>query len=301
MIEINAQQYSLHLSNLAVKSLIEEAELTPKPGLVDKKDSGTHTDMTLDLMIKSAHGLNSTFRTIAEASYKEKPSPFLREKIAAIGRSGETTMFKLTGGINTHKGAIWALGLLVSSAAMNRDESTMETIVHSAGKLACFHDRYQPKIQTNGSRVNEKYGVMGAKGEALLGFPHIREFSFPILQDSRKKGVSEDISRLNALLSLMANIDDTCILHRGGIDALYHTKQQAKEILERGLEWDAGHWTLLKKLDHTLHLFNASPGGSADLLAATLFLDYLHQEKTTRHNTSKKISIGGNPIGSLNL
>ncbi|MBM7585385.1 triphosphoribosyl-dephospho-CoA synthase [Bacillus pakistanensis] len=297
MIENNAQQFSLHLSNLAVKALIEEAELTPKPGLVDKKDSGTHTDMTLDLMIKSAYGLSSTFRSIAEASYKEKPSLSLREKIAAIGRSGEATMFKTTGGINTHKGAIWALGLLVSSAAMHRND-TMETIVHSAGRLARFHDRHQPKIQTNGLRVNEKYGVLGAKGEALLGFPHIREFSFPILHDSRTKGISEDLSRLNALLSLMANIDDTCILHRGGMDALYHTKQQAKEILERGLEWDAGHWVILEKLDHTLHLFNASPGGSADLLAATLFLDYLYQEKTIRY---EKKSIGGNPIGSLNL
>ncbi|PWW28340.1 triphosphoribosyl-dephospho-CoA synthase [Cytobacillus oceanisediminis] len=271
------QTYSFNLGKLAVQSLIEEAELTPKPGLVDQNNSGSHTDMSLKTMIKSAKALETTFREIAETSLNRIPSQQLREEIAVIGRRGEQAMFKATGGVNTHKGAIWALGLLVSSAAMDLGKSGIEEIAIQAGSLALFTDRNLPAVKTNGSFVKARFGVNGAKGEAEQGFPHVRHFGLPILYESRKRCMNENLCRLNVLIALMAELNDTCILHRGGAKALSSTKKRAKEILKAGGVSTAKGWQLLKQLDQSLCLQKVSPGGSADLLAATIFMDFLDQ------------------------
>ncbi len=268
---------SLYLGKLAVQSLIEEAELTPKPGLVDKKSSGSHRDMSLNTMIRSAIALEDTFSEIAETSFNRTPSQELREEIAVIGRRGEQEMFRATGGVNTHKGAIWALGLLVSSAAMDLGKCPGTEIAFQAGRLALYEDRNLPADNTNGSRVKARFGVDGARGEAEQGFPHIRQIALPVLAGSRKRGLKENYCRLNVLIALMAELNDTCILHRGGAEALESTKAHAKEIvMAGGVSADKG-WRLLEQLDQSLCSMNVSPGGSADLLAAAIFLDYLDQ------------------------
>jgi len=270
----NRESYSNKLSALAVRALIDEANLTPKPGLVDQSNNGSHSDLTIDLMIKSAKSLEKTFKQIASVSFGLQPHQLLREEIAVIGRMGESIMYQASNGVNTHKGAIWALGLLVSSASMNQSNN-INRIVAQAGELACFPDRHYPYTKTNGTRVIERYGVQGAKGEAESGFPHIMEFSLPMLTESRKLGIDENAARLNTLLALMANLNDTCILHRGGMEALDVTKRLAAEILHAGGASTSDGRELLKELDSKLIQLNVSPGGSADLLAATLFLDSL--------------------------
>ncbi|HZH58967.1 MAG TPA: triphosphoribosyl-dephospho-CoA synthase [Metabacillus sp.] len=259
--------YSEEVARLAVASLIEEVELTPKPGLVDQRNTGAHQDLTLTLMKKSAHSLYNTFLTIAISSYGELPSQQLREKIANIGRNGEREMFDVTGGVNTHKGAIWSLGLLTSALAMGKGTYTIIEIAKKAGELARFPDRFCPPSVTNGKRVMAKYGVNGAKLEAEQGFPHILNHSLPTLYQSREAGMSENEAKLYALLSLITQLDDTCILHRGGMKALQFVKKHAAIILEKK-ELD-----LLYSLDDDFIQRNLSPGGSADLLAATLFID----------------------------
>lgn len=279
----NIQAFTENVAALAVQALIEEAKLTPKPGLVDKESAGSHHDMSFELMIKSARSLEPAFREIAKVSYRRLSSQELREEIAVIGRKGELAMFQTTGGINTHKGAIWALGLLVSSYVMNPEETSPEKIAFSAGRIALFPDRNRPEQMSNGERVKTRYGVNGALGEAQEGFPHIRNISLPVLYASRRRGISEDLCRLNVLISLMASLDDTCILHRGGSQALSLTKQLSTEILISGGVWTQTGWKVLKELDQALRRCNASPGGSADLLAATLFLDSLNKKNERRY------------------
>ncbi|MGM0876059.1 MAG: triphosphoribosyl-dephospho-CoA synthase [Bacillota bacterium] len=267
------QLFSLNVAKVAVRSLIEEVELTPKPGLVDRRNTGAHKDLSIQLMRKSSESLGDTFEKIAFISYGRSPSQSLREEIAAIGRDGEKRMFEVTGGVNTHKGAIWAIGLLVTAASMGKGMFTVEEIVALAGELARFPDRYCPDTSTNGGNATVKYGVVGARGEAQQGFPHIIQFSLPMLNRSRAYGFTEEEARLNALLSLIAHLDDTCILHRGGSKALSFAKKQAASILTNGnLDW-------LNKLDEDFIKRNISPGGSADLLAATLFLDEIQANK----------------------
>lgn len=277
---LDKQDLSHFLASSAVRSLIEEAELTPKPGLVDKDDSGSHSDMTFETMIKSAEALEPTFRGIAEASFKRDPSQELREEIAAIGRRGEIEMLEATGGINTHKGAIWALGLLVSSIAMNPDVASMNKITFTAGELARFSDRNLTEQMTNGNLAKARYGVNGAKGEAQQGFPHVLKVALPVLLASRIRGMEEGHCRINVLVALMASLDDTCILHRGGAEALNSTKSFAADIMTSGGVSTKKGWKLLGQLDQSLRTYNASPGGSADLLAAALFLDFFQQSRT---------------------
>ncbi|WP_205895277.1 triphosphoribosyl-dephospho-CoA synthase, partial [Metapseudomonas otitidis] len=110
------------LADRAVDALIDEADLTPKPGLVDRRGSGAHSDLHLGLMHASALSLWPCFRQMAEAAlqHREVGAP-LREALGRIGREGEAAMLATTGGVNTHRGAIWALGLLVAAWALEPD------------------------------------------------------------------------------------------------------------------------------------------------------------------------------------
>ncbi|MED2974110.1 triphosphoribosyl-dephospho-CoA synthase [Fictibacillus sp. B-59209] len=263
------------LAHFAVTALIDEAMLTPKPGLVDKESKGAHTDMSIDLMLKSAYALQSTFAEMAEASKGQFPSQDLREKLAEIGRRGEQIMFQTTNGVNTHKGAIWALGLLTASAAIHGPHVSPQKIAQTAGEIAKYNDRWSSEFITNGLKVKKKYGISGATGEAQQGFPHIVLIALPVLWCARKKGLSETTARLDALLSIIAHLDDTCILHRGGTEALSAAKAGAKTVLDVGGSSTLEGGRALVELDRMLLSYNASPGGCADLLAGTLFLDRL--------------------------
>ncbi|MDV2685962.1 triphosphoribosyl-dephospho-CoA synthase [Alkalihalophilus lindianensis] len=261
------------LAGCAVQALIDELRLTPKPGLVDLNDTGVHDDLNVSIMMRSAESLRETFEKMAVVSFNEEPSQTLREEIAYIGRQGEQEMFQATGGTNSHKGAIWSLGLLVSSASIYRGHVEASQLLETAGRIARFEDRYVPQEVTNGSVVKRKYKVNGAREEAELAFPHIKHFSLPTLLSGRARGINEEDARLNALISLIANLDDTCILHRGGKEALIDAQRLANLILASGGVSTSEGFQTLSNLNSSMHTHNASPGGCADLLAATLFVD----------------------------
>src|SRR5919112_308269 len=130
------------VADLAVQALLQEAELTPKPALVDRRGGGAHYDMDLGMLFSSAYALHPTFRDLATRAYGCAPSRWLREELAAIGRRGEAAMFAVTGGVNTHRGAIWALGLLTAAAAMAPPEASPTDVAALAGRVAAFPDRY---------------------------------------------------------------------------------------------------------------------------------------------------------------
>ncbi|SDH66942.1 triphosphoribosyl-dephospho-CoA synthase [Alteribacillus persepolensis] len=272
----NRRSCGEELAEAAVNALIEEAALTPKPGLVDKNNSGAHTDLDFDLMVTSAVSLKDTFKSIAQFAFQHPINQSLREEIAAIGRVGEENMLAATGGVNTHKGAIWALGLLTAAAAsLNSNKMSAESITRAAGTLAQLRDRKAAYQETNGTRVKRRYGTRGAKEEAQLGFPHVTQFALPVLYKKRQKHIQEEEARLDALLAVMSSLDDSCLLHRGGMEALQITKQQSRAILKAGGVSAAEGYVQLQELDEALIKRNASPGGSADMLAAALLIDKL--------------------------
>jgi len=276
----NAARSAL-LGALARQALIAEAELTPKPGLVDRRGSGAHKDLSLDLMRRSALAIEPFIRRMALQSVNEVPSATLRAALAATGRAAESVMLRVTNGSNTHKGAIWTLGLLAASAAAKPYSFDAVAIADTAALIASFEDSHIPRPVSHGDIVARKFGVTGARGEAMRGFPHIVGVGLPMLRARRDHRAPEQTARLDALLSIMAVLDDTCLLYRGGESALRAAKNDAAAVLCAG---GAGFRTgrrRLRELDLRLIELGVSPGGSADLLAGVLFLDAIerHQQK----------------------
>jgi triphosphoribosyl-dephospho-CoA synthase len=269
------------MARLAREALIAEAELTPKPGLVDRRGSGAHTDLSLAIMRRSAFAIEPYFCEMAYISRGTRPSQQMRERLAAIGRVAERTMLKASGGSNSHKGAIWVLGLLISAAAM-QDQGNVpaSAVATTAMDIAFFEDRASPRLISHGDLVAKRYGVAGARGEALRGFPHVVDVGLPRLRGRRASGATEQVARLDTLLSIMSHLDDTCLLYRGGRTALITAKEGAITVERAGGSGTAIGRQYLERLDGQLLDLKVSPGGSADLLAATLFLDAVEQRQT---------------------
>jgi triphosphoribosyl-dephospho-CoA synthase len=266
------------LADGAVWSLIEEANLIPKPGLVDARGSGAHSDMNLEMLHRSARSLWGTFAGIAEEAWQAGENIRLRERLAWLGREGERNMLRTTRGVNTHRGAIWTLGLLCAGAAMlSGKQNSAENICEQASRIARLPDSYTSWIKSHGDKACEQFGARGARGEAESGFPHIIEIGLPMLKRSRSQGLTEEFARLNTLVAIMADLDDTCLLHRGGLTAMASAKAGAKTILQLGGASTPDGFSALCDLDCGLLRLNASPGGSADLLAGVLFLDFMER------------------------
>jgi triphosphoribosyl-dephospho-CoA synthase len=288
------------MARLARQALIAEAELTPKPGLVDRRGSGAHTDLSLDLLRRSAMAIEPYFYKMVVVSQGGCPCQSIRERLASIGRHAERAMLEATNGSNSHKGAIWALGLLVSALAMHdRDTATASAVVGAAkgtvtgsaiggtakdvvtasavaataAEIVSFEDRAVPRLASHGDAVAKRHGVAGARGEARSGFPHVMNVTLPMLRRRRQDGATEEVARLDALLSTMSRLDDTCVLHRGGEEALAIAKEGALAVERAGGAGTVTGARRLQTLDRRMLELNVSPGGSADLLAAALFLD----------------------------
>ncbi len=270
------------IADLAVTALRSEAALTPKPGLVDGRGSGAHADMTLRTLHDSAEALRTAFAQCASAATRFGLSTDLRAEIGVIGRAGERNMLAATGGVNTHRGALWALGLLCAGAARGR--GLEETVAFAAG-LASIPDPAlvagPPARRSHGALVRLRFGVPGAAGEAQAGFPHVTAHALPRLRAARLAGADEDTARLDALLSLIAHLDDTCLLHRGARRGLRAVQSGAADVLRAGGCRTARGQRRFRRLDALCARRGLSPGGSGDLLSATLFLDALDDERTS--------------------
>jgi triphosphoribosyl-dephospho-CoA synthase len=277
--ELDALEHR-YLASLARESLVAEAQLTPKPGLVDRRGSGSHTDLSLEIIIRSAAAIEPFFRHMAAASTSARVDAGLRAVLAAIGREAESAMFKATGGTNSHKGAIWILGLLIAGASSSQATAPAR-VAEVAGSIARIPDPAGLQLVSHGDLVRVRYGAAGARGEACAGFPHVIDGGLPALNLARNRGLCEETSRLTALLQIMASLEDTCVLYRGGSEGLEWVQRGARAVLEAGGPGTSPGNALLHQLDRALFEHRLSPGGSADLLAATLFLDTLDGSKGT--------------------
>jgi triphosphoribosyl-dephospho-CoA synthase len=260
------------IADAAVGALFTEALLTPKPGLVDASAQHSHPDMTLALLATSAGALRDPLQQCADAERAMPLGLELRAHIGAIGRAGERSMLVATGGVNTHRGALWALGLL--SAGVAAAENDFEA-VDFASRLAHLPDtaRSVSRTMSHGEHARLRYGAGGAVGEARAGFPHVVDHGLPMLRSCRRRGEPADAAALNALMAIMATLDDTCVLHRGGLRGLDFVHRSAAAVLSSGgCATPAGH-RRLERFCRQAHRRGLSMGGSADLLAATLFLD----------------------------
>lgn len=264
---------------LARDALVAEVMLSPKPGLVDQWNNGSHSDLTVELMVRSANCLAPYFAQMAAEGQRYHSDQTtdsllaLREKIGRIGRDAESQMMMVTNNVNTHRGAIWALGLLATSAGMLGENATSNDLCVVAGRIACLPDQFVKQTWSKGLKATRQYQINGAREQAQNGFPAILDIAFPALITSRQNGDSEPHAQLNALVALMAELTDTCVLSRSGMKGLKLMQQGANDIIRVGGVATESGFSKLIELNRDMVAINASPGGAADLLAATLFVD----------------------------
>jgi len=274
------ESQAVRLAAFAVDALVDEAMLTPKPGLVDMRGSGSHSDLTWLLMCRSACALQPAFRCMAQAGAALANPFLLRRRIGAIGREAEAAMLAASGGVNTHRGAIWALGLLVTAAARCGPGADAAAIAAAAGALAAIDDPGAPgRTGNKGELACRTHGVGGARGQARAGFPAVLHAALPMLRLSRARGDGEAQARINALLAVMSTLDDTCLLARGGRYAMTATQSGARRVLDLGGVATARGRAALAALEARMRRLHVSPGGAADLLAAALLLDRIEEQQ----------------------
>ena len=270
-------QCSAILGDLAADSLLIEARLTPKPGLVDAENSGAHQDMDLATFEASAAVLRPWFRRCVMAGW-ERADP---ADLVVIGLSAEQDMYQVTSGVNTHKGALYSLGL--ACAAMGELAAAGERldVDRVCARVAQISTGLSPQPsgepRTHGERALVELGLTGARGEAWAGFPRARSYAIPAIANYFEQGWSRDDALLATLVHLMAFTADTNLYARGGEAALRATWAWARGYVlaeKRGdieLRGEAFQ-TELRRLNADFARRNWSPGGSADLLALSWFL-----------------------------
>lgn len=273
-----------NIGSWALEAMLMEAACTPAPGLVDRDNSGAHQDMDFFTFLMSSSALAGSMFRCAAAGYQHEGSPAeLLPILRYIGKEGELQMLEATKGVNTQKGLLFLLGILAAAAAYtirNKAVITAEQILATvaamtqgivARELALLPTGQAVKL-TAGEKLYLRYGVTGIRGEVEAGIPSIRNHGLPVLKQALAAGLSLNDALVHTLMSLMTVVEDTTILNRHSMEVLLDVQQQAKGIMAHGgMMSDAGR-AQIAALDETFIVGNISPGGVADLLAATYFL-----------------------------
>ena len=263
------------IATLAADALRSEVWLTPKPGLVDSINNGSHSDMDLPLFLRSIDAITPwlhQFYALGQQDFLQSRQAMLM-RIRPTGIACEQAMFCATQGVNTHKGGIFSLGLLCTAAGRihaRRQPLTRRGMCHEVAAMTqgLIERELQSCRQpvTAGERLFVTYGMTGARGEAQSGFLTLRRHVLPYWYDEN----NTERRSLNALLRLMAYNPDTNLVSRGGLNGLHFVQDYARRLLKKGWQKED-----LQEMDRQLIARHLSPGGSADLLAiATVLMGF---------------------------
>ena len=271
------------LAALAAKALLYEVCTTPKPGLVDRKNNGSHRDMDVFTFLDSTAALLPYFEEAVRLGMETRDLPpqetFCRLRQA--GAAGERAMFRATGGVNTHKGAVFTLGTVCAAAGrlwtavgFSKD---LEATLALPGEMSAqavqedFEAIRREGAHTTGQRLYLEHGLEGIRGELSRGLPAVAQIGLPTLRRRLEAGDSLEQAGIQVLLALMAQVVDTNLIARGGLEGQQWAMEQAKNLTQGS----AVSQKEAEKLDRALIERNLSPGGCADLLAITYFLEFL--------------------------
>jgi len=265
----------------AHRALLAELMLTPKPGLVDRRNSGAHRDMNMQTFLESARAIAPWWQRFVEigCALAHVPACDVLQRVRPTGMLCEKAMLEATGGVNTHKGAIFSLALLCSAAgrlfaqgvALNRERICAEVARICVG-LVDRELNGTRVAQTAGERIFRRHGLTGARGEAASGYALVRTVALPVYDRLRLEGAGEDVALLQVLLHLLAVNGDTNLVSRGGPAGLNYVRACAGMLLREGGSLAPDGVKKLEAFDDELIARRLSPGGSADLLGVTWFL-----------------------------
>lgn len=273
---------SEQIGRCCTSALYSEVCASPKPGLVDPLSSGSHQDMDYSTFIRSIAAISPYFSAAAAIGCRAKHiDGDTLCVLRPVGIECEKAMFDATGGVNTHKGAIFSLGIVAAAAGYcrrNLNDLSADAVCSAAGVIAGaaikdFSFAADGEARTEGRRLYDCYGILGIRGEAASGFYSVRNYSLPIMRKLIAEGRhSENEICLDTLLHLMARVQDTNVIARCGIGAIGYVKSTAENALAMGGGLTPSGRQELLRMDGEYIKRNISPGGCADLLAVTVTL-----------------------------
>lgn len=267
---------SERVAELAKRSLIEEVHTTVKPGLVDLSNNGSHRDMNVQTFEDSANALVDYFRkcvTIGINTAENTPEETIYE-LRKAGIEAEKIMYNATKGVNTHKGIIYSMGVILGAIGRlwkpDNPIGKTESILSECSAMtrnAVEKDFADIDGSTAGGRLYLKEGIRGIRGEVAEGFPSVRNIALPIYKSELAKRKNKNDAGVITLLHLIAKIYDTSIYNRGGAEGVKYAQEYAKKLIcNTPTQKD------IEEMDKAFIEKNLSPGGCADLLAITYFL-----------------------------
>ncbi len=271
------------IAHLATRALHAELDTTPKPGLVDKDNSGAHRDMDHALMSRSIRAIHPYFVRLALLGFAaDMPN---HDDIVKTGIEAERAMFEATNGVNTYKGALFSMGLAVVAAAGKAWQGysiTPQALSAAISKLAfAFPDTKG----THGSKAkqtaaSETATFKGALDNAREGYPMLFNDWLPFYANLSKNGEPHALHL--TLLRIMCDLDDTNIVYRTSLAMMKQVKEESRSVLSRWSgathgtpQADAGTNldTILGDMNRSFVQRNISPGGSADMLSLVVFIN----------------------------
>jgi triphosphoribosyl-dephospho-CoA synthase len=261
------------IAAVAHDCLILELETWPKPGLVSHVDAGSHCDMNADILRISAATIAPYFAALAASG----AAACGMDRLRIIGLEAEGAMREATRGVNTHRGAIFGLGLLCAAAGARAAGRIDAGLPLGAVVSRLWGEGILDGpilLHSHGEAARRRYGAGGARMEAAFGFPSVYELGLPALKrGALRSGGDPEAARVEACFALIAKVEDTNLLHRGGPAGLSFARAAARRFLEGGSVGRPG-WQDRARIVHEIFIARRlSPGGSADLLAMTLFVD----------------------------
>lgn len=270
---------------LACRALLYEVGTTPKPGLVDRLNSGSHRDMDFFTFMDSAAALWPYFEECARVGQRTAADP-PEDTFAALrgpARLAENAMLRATGGANTHKGAIFTVGTLCGALGRLPREAWREpeTVLSQAAAMTEglvereLAGLTEDGARTTGQKLYLRHGITGVRGQIEAGLPAVKNVGLPTLERGLAQGKSLNVAGCAALLAMLAAAVDTNLIARGGLDGQREAAEQAARLLERE---PFPSREVLEELDRQFIEKNLSPGGSADLLAVCYLLHFLRTE-----------------------
>lgn len=264
------------LSDLSLEGMIYEVSSSPGFGLVTPLTSGSHKDMDFFTFLSSSFVLKKGFKKMAEVMYSSLPLDIAFQKIREIGKVTEREMFEATSGVNTHKGMIFLMGIAVGATARalyeKRAFRDIQQIICEMTKdiLKDFENVDRDKKLTHGERLFLEHGFTGIRGEIKNGLDIVFNGSLRVFSSAFEKTENINFSALHTLIYLMSKVMDSTIVYRHNFEMLEQVQKEMREVLAKGGAFiqDREYFT---NLENEYISKNISPGGSADLLAVTIY------------------------------
>lgn len=286
-----ANKLTKQVAQLATKALLYEVALTPKPGLVDRANNGSHHDMNYYTFLNSIMALTPYFQDYVDLGYQHEGTlEDLFDYCRVIGIQAEQDMLEATRGINTHKGANFSFGVILTATGYflkNNpklpleaiDVETILVIVQKMTENLIKHDFAKIHLKaklSNGERLYLEKGMTGIRGEAANGYPAVHHLLLPFLRQYRERHEKDEVVLLRSLVLLMSEVEDGNILHRGGYDAWQQVKKDMLKLHEANLN-QVDFMEDLTAYDQKMMERHLSPGGAADLLAIGIYFAFLEE------------------------